>query len=304
MIPPVLLGVDWGTSRFRAYLVVAAGAVLARIETGDGILSVAPGGFETLFHQRLQAWLAQWPTLPVVLSGMITSRNGWLELDYQALPADGDSLAGAMRAHPVGNGRLLHFVPGLADLADDRAPDVMRGEETQLLGLLSLAPALPARVLLPGTHSKWARIGQRGIEGFRTYMTGECYAVLREHSILGRLMRPGAADPAAFDKGLNDRRSGAASLLQQLFAVRTLGLFERMPATDLADYLSGLLIGDELAAALAGDDDSPVHLVGSGPLVARYRRALEVFGVSGRVAGSDLAVLGQLALARKRGLVR
>src|SRR5581483_1007423 len=184
----------------------------------------------------------------VVLSGMIGSRQGWHEAPYAHCPAGADELvAGVARFEH--DGLALAFVPGLS-CENDGMPDVMRGEETQIHGSLALSGRDEGLFLLPGTHSKWAEVAGGRIVSFRTFMTGEVFGALKEHTILGRLMRQGA-DSEGFARGV---REGAAlgsggALLNRLFATRSYGLMGTLAETALSDYLSGLLIGAEVATA-------------------------------------------------------
>jgi 2-dehydro-3-deoxygalactonokinase len=183
----------------------------------------------------------------------------------------------------------VQLVPGLRTVDADGVPDVMRGEETQVLGVLG-DDAGERLFVLPGTHSKWVHTANGQITGFRTYMTGELYAVLRQHSILGRLVVDGPADPAAFRLGL--ARGGEDGLDPRLFSVRTLGLFEKLAAASLPSYLSGLLIGSELAAATRGVSPGPVTIVGAAQLASLYADALTAFGWAAETAHSESVVEG------------
>jgi 2-dehydro-3-deoxygalactonokinase len=299
--PAALIGIDWGTSSFRAYRIDGTGRVLAARAAAAGILSVADGDFASVLQREAGDWLAD--GLPVLLSGMIGSRQGWLEVPYCALPAGLPELAGSLIRHP--DQPRLHFLPGLARLPADAAPDVLRGEEAQLLGALGEASGRQLAVL-PGTHSKWALVEDGRIAWFQSFMTGELFAVLRQHSILGRLMAGDTHDAGAFQAGLDYARRGPGGLLGRLFSARTLGLFERLPATGLASYLSGLLIGTELAEALGGDvpeDDRAVLLIGTSALVERYAEALSAFGWPSRRSPPDIAAKGHYLIARTAGLL-
>jgi 2-dehydro-3-deoxygalactonokinase len=168
---------------------------------------------------------------------------------------------------------------------DGDIPDVMRGEETQVLG----AAIEDGTVVLPGTHSKWVRVERGRIVGFTTWMTGEVFAVLASHSILGRLMTGEAEDEDAFARGLARGAASGGALLHELFGVRTQGLFGAVPATGLRDYLSGVLIGAELAGAQPGARDGPLALIGAPALVRRYERALARLGRAARVIDAETA---------------
>ena len=286
------IGVDWGTSSFRAYRVVD-GAVAQRRASADGILTVAPGGNAA----TLRARLAGWPTDgAIVLSGMIGSRQGWREASYVPCPADPATVARgriAWREPGLGDVNLL---PGLVTHDERGVPDVMRGEETQVFGAMQALGVDEGTFILPGTHSK--RVDVRGgrIETFSTTMTGEVFAALRDHTILGRLMEAEKApgDGSGFKRGVEEgaRPGSCGDLLHRLFAVRTLGLFAQLPPAELPDYLSGLLIGAELAASLS-PAAAPAYVIGGGELTRRYQMGAEILGFTLKAAPEDCVVLGQ-----------
>jgi len=247
---PALLALDWGTSTLRAYLMTATGAVLDMRHAPRGILHLPvprdAGGFEQAFAEIARDWLGDFPTLRVVAGGMVGSAQGWIEAPYAPVPADVRTLAAHGVRVPSGLGPDILIAPGVIFDAPDRSPDVMRGEEIQIAGALAAEPSLAERTcfVLPGTHSKWVLVEEQRIVSFATHMTGELYAVLREHSILGRLMSTEPVDPdasaRAFGQGLHAaRESSPGDLPHQLFATRALGLTKRLPNNALADYLSG-----------------------------------------------------------------
>lgn len=289
---PALIGVDWGTTNLRAWALDAAGGVLAEATSAQGIVALAGEGFAQVLRDLVGGWTDG--GVPIVLGGMIGSRQGWHEAPYLACPARVETLAASALALDTGVGRGW-IVPGLSCRAETGIIDVMRGEEVQLCGL-----ALEDGVaVLPGTHSKWVAVRRGEIVGFRTFMTGELFAVLKAHSILGRLMQEGEADLDAFATGV-ERALADPALTALLFSVRSEGLFDRLPAASLADYLSGLLIGAEIAAN-AAHRDAPTTIVGSGPLAARYALALERAGFPAPriVDGVTAATRGLHLIARQ-----
>ena len=201
---------------------------------------------------------------------------------------------------------MLHIVPGVR-LGGPR-PDVMRGEETQVVGLLATQPALAGRatLVMPGTHSKWVRVQAARIVDFHTYMTGELFALLREHSILGRPAREaggGQGSDEAFDRGVAAvRDAGAAGATALLFSARALVLGGQLRAGDSLEYLSGLLVGEELRCALKDGDAAAPVLVGDAALCARYRRALALYDRSSHTAVDGAAAAGLWQIARQAGL--
>lgn len=298
-----MIAVDWGTSSFRAYRLDAAGAVLEQRSAAAGLLACG-GRFEAVLAEQV----AGWDDVTVVMAGMIGSRSGWLEVPYVDCPAGlAEIAAGACEvAVPSLPGRRVWIAPGLVHRPPQAPPEVMRGEETQILGLASeLAGAGPHWVCLPGTHSKWVRVEAGRIVTLRTAMTGELYALLRLHSLLAALMPEAMADDvddaAAFARGVA-ASAGSGGLLHQLFGVRTLGLVGGLDAAQAPSYLSGLLVGHELRG-LVPADAAVVHLVGGAGLARRYQRALEQLGSAARCHGEALAAHGLHRLAQARGFV-
>jgi len=295
-----LIGVDWGTSNFRAFLLDAAGTILDRRAGPHGILTVADGKFGRVLTARIGEWLAD-GRLPILMSGMIGSRQGWVEAPYAATPAGLSDLASALTPVPFEAADVL-IVPGLRTEHDKRS-DVIRGEETQIFGALARLGLDHGRFLLPGTHSKWARVEGGKVVSFATYMTGEIFAAAREHTILGRLMQEGASE-TAFAQGvaLGASPGGPGALLSRLFATRTAGLFGTLEAEALSDYLSGMLIGAEIADATAADS-RPVNIIASHALSERYRTAAKALGVAADELSSDCIADGYVAIAKMAGLV-
>lgn len=302
-----LVALDWGSSQLRAWRFDAEGRIAGQRHGADGASRLTGGApaFEAALRALAGDWLA--PGVPVLACGMVGSAHGWREAAYRPCPLDLDTLHTQLVSAHGHDGLVLHIVPG-ASTHGAGAPDVMRGEETQLAGLLQAEAALPPRVqvVMPGTHTKWALLEGGRLAGFATRMTGELYALLREHSVLARLMdTPAPAlDTAAFDDGVaGARATGGADLARLLFGVRARGLFGELPRAAAADHLSGLLIGAEVAAALAADDvPGPRLIVGERPLAERYARALAAWGVPARHVDAPLAALGLWRTACAAGL--
>jgi len=294
-----LIAIDWGTSNCRAFRLGADGAVAER-RAGPGILQVPAGGFPAALAALVGDWMAADSAAPVLMAGMIGSRQGWHEAPYVEVPAGGAELAAGLAVVPGTEGRV-RIVPGLAAAAFAGGRDVIRGEETQIVG--AAAEAGDGLYCLPGTHSKWAEIRGGAIRRFATFMTGEVYGALRHHTILGRLMTGDAPDDASFARGLAQGEE-AGGLLHQLFTARTHGLFDLVPAAGLSSFLSGLLIGHETRAALAlFPGTRGVVLIGAAALAAPYTQALEGAGLTVRaIAGEDAAARGLAAVARLAGL--
>ncbi len=290
-----MIGVDWGTTSFRAYR-LRGREVLDRLILPLGILNVVDGQFAGALQDAIGAWLSDGERR-VLLSGMIGSRQGWVEAPYLPCPAATADLAQALLPVPFDAAEVL-LAPGLSATDPAGVPEVMRGEEVQIMGALDPSSG-GAVVCLPGTHSKWARVAGGRVEGFSTHLTGEAFAALREHTILGRLMqRDTPPDPAAFRRGVV-RSGDPGGLLHHLFGVRTLGLFAQLGEAAAASYLSGLLIGHEVRAVAALGTSAPILLIGDSALCGLYAQAIDQCGGSARLAEPDAAAHG-LALIGER----
>lgn len=286
-----LIAIDWGTSSLRAALLNAQGNVKEERTSAQGILTVPPGGFPEAFHSICKGW--QKDDTLTLMSGMVGSRQGWMEAPYCPCPAGFDDIARQLAW--VEPGRVA-IVPGMS-CERDGVPDVMRGEEVQVFGALRLLGLSDATVVLPGTHSKWVSVRGGRIEHFATWMTGEFYALLRQHSILSRTLpaQDGELDVAAFDRGV-DRALQSASLLGSAFSARTLSLFDQLPAAALPSYLSGLVIGEELRAQ--EPQTSSVVVMGAPALTQRYDRALAHCGIATQHLGAQATWQGLWAVAQ------
>ncbi|MBS7699279.1 MULTISPECIES: 2-dehydro-3-deoxygalactonokinase [unclassified Chelatococcus] len=317
---PVLVALDWGTSSLRGFLMDKDADVIDQRSSSRGIQNLPePGvpGFEKAFAALCGEWLVRWPDLPVVAGGMVGSAQGWVEAPYVACPADVAELARYAGRATTADGSTILIAPGVIDNPADGPPDVMRGEEIQIAGALADHPLLAERasIIMPGTHSKWVAVVASRITRFHTYMTGEVFAVMAKHSILGRLMtapEEGAAPAAAetaFLQGVKAARdSHAGDLLNQLFSVRSLGLTKRLPGDVLKDYLSGLLIGQELSSGLArlkaaAGDLPPVVLIGDDGLCNSYRRAMALFDITPVALLGNTAPAGLFRFATATGML-
>ncbi|MGE0279858.1 MAG: 2-dehydro-3-deoxygalactonokinase [Rhizobiaceae bacterium] len=299
---PAVAAVDWGTTRMRVWLLDSGGAVLGERRSDEGMLTAAGIGFAKVLERHLSE-LAAPEKLPAIVCGMAGARQGWIEAPYAETPATlGDVLAGAV---PVpGVERDVRIVPGIAQ-KDIVAPDVMRGEETQLAGISALRGPGSHLVCMPGTHSKWVAVKDGVVTGFGTWMTGELYSVIAKESVLKHSVGGGslAFSPRspAYAKAVKQGLDDSASLTSRLFGIRAGSLLHKLASEDAAATLSGLLIGAEIAGARAryGGHDSVV-LVGSGLMYDLYAVALETAGLVSRQADADEAVRSGLFEAAKR----
>ena len=306
---------DWGSSSFRLRLVDAEGAVRAQIASDRGASVIAadlPAGVsqsdrDAGFAAQLDAMIAQLAReakasladVPTVLSGMVTSAHGWCELPYATVPFALDGSDVKCEERRAADGRRLFFVSGVCT-----GDDVIRGEECELIGLMNTAPwrerADGCVVVMPGTHSKHVRIQNGRMTGFTTFMTGELYDVLAQHSVLARTVdiaaKPEASD--AFRAGV--RAAQKTDLAAALFKVRTNGLFDRFDAAANANYLSGLLIGNELAELAEPHSATPILLCADEPLRTLYQTAMDSIAGEADLLVTPAGVSGQYVVQGHR----
>lgn len=276
---PNVIAIDWGTSSFRAYLVAHNGKVMDQKQSDNGILNVANRDFDAVLHNACEDWLAKWPNLNIVMCGMIGSKQGWKEATYLSGDTGAIDLANAV-TELEWRGRNLRIVPGVQAKSFGGGPDVMRGEETILVGALSLNAPKNGLYCLPGTHSKWVLIENGKIGAFSTFMTGELFSILKKHSILSALISEApkvskAEQDIAFLQGI-DMATEKVELLHELFSLRAGVLTGDTHQTAIVDVLSGLLIGSELISMKSMLDRAKqnIILVSSGEIAARYHAAL------------------------------
>jgi len=298
MTAPASILIDWGTTNLRAWLVAGGGAVLDRRAAPRGIMQVEPGGFPAALDEQVGEWRMAHPGVPVLMSGMVGSKQGWAESPYAPCPAGIEDLARAVM--PVPGADAVSIVPGISYRAADGRHDVMRGEEVQIFGALAADGEGRQVLCLPGTHSKWAVVENGRLTWFATSMTGEVFSVMAGHSILGRLMEGEApGDISAFDQGL--ALSGKpGGLLNHLFAVRAEGLFDAIPPKGLCSYLSGILIGHETRAMIGiARPAGPVTLIGQPDINRLYAGAITSLEQSTIALPAEEATLKGLAIIQE-----
>jgi len=306
---PALIAIDWGSSSFRAYLMSAEGEVLDEVASGDGIGAVAAGAYPATLKRRIGKWLDT-RALPIIASGMVGSRHGWREAPYVKCPAGPRDVASHL-AEVEADGRRVVLAPGLSYVDEAGQPDVMRGEETEIFGLADAGARL---VVLPGSHSKWARVEGDRVIAFKTFITGELFAALRDHTVAGAFAKTAPAKGPGDAFALGVKRGAAAAtcqgksgLIGLMFGARSLPLMGVLKEDDAGEYLSGLLIGAEIGEArrLYPDQErgQEPHVAGAEALVKRYLKAFEALGVPARAAPARAAARGLFRIARDGGLL-
>lgn len=304
-----LIGVDWGTSSFRAYLISGNGELLEQVTGPAGIMSVDDGDFGAVLRRACAEWIESCPGLPILMCGMIGSRQGWKEVPYLRGEIGASELAAAVTPIENEQGRI-RIVPGMQALSFDGGPDVMRGEETILVGAIASGAPQTALYCLPGTHSKWVSVSDGRIGSFSTFLTGELFAILCERSLLSALIADGSAVSEeqrneSFQQGLAMASKGT-HLLHKLFSIRAKFLTEAVESCIVEEVLSGLLIGTELVSVSRQlqEHAGGVILLASGDISERYQKALVHMGHAPEVHEAEAACMkGLHSIAAEAGLM-
>jgi len=294
--PATFIAGDWGTSNLTLALCDEDGQAL-ETRKGPGAAD-ARGRFPQVFDELVAKWLEAHGPLPAVLCGMVGSAFGWREAPYLSCPADLYELAD----EPASPREGVRIVPGMRCTNPLGAPDVMRGEETQLFGAQCMDATMSVGkqlVCMPGTHTKWVSLNGSVVQEFLTAPTGELFAMLCEHSVLVRDQTTAIVHNAVdFERGLAESAKHAdASLLHRLFQSRSLRLDKQLTPEGAASWMSGLLIGTDVGGALplfsGHDAGAPVYVIGSPQLTESYamaltrrgRQAIQIDGTRAALAG-------------------
>ncbi|WP_428544009.1 2-dehydro-3-deoxygalactonokinase [Profundibacter sp.] len=292
--PPEWIAVDWGTSNLRAWAVAGDGSIQGSAQSDWGMGRLKPSGFEDALLDVIGDWLDPASQTDVLCCGMVGARQGWIEAPYRPVPAPVVGRVPPVQA-PARDPRIRVFI--LPGLKQDDPADVMRGEETQIAGFLSQSPDFDGVVCLPGTHSKWVRISAGEVVGFTTFMTGELFALLAGHSVLCHSVGAGGFDEQAFDNAVTTGTGFPAQVAGELFRLRAEDLLKGLPAGQARARLSGLLIGQEIAAARGWWLGMRLVILGGAKLAGIYLRALKAQGAQCEpVAGEDATLDGLKAV--------
>lgn len=281
--------VDWGSSSFRAFLLSSGGEILDRVSSADGAFQTSD--YENVLSRLCGKWLEEQGKLPFLLGGTIGSRNGWLETPYIPCPVSLPDLRNGLYDVPNNLGLGIRVASGVCGSGIYGSFDVMRGEEIQIFGAIRLLDINRATFCLPGTHSKWCETSNGAITSVTSYMTGEMYALIRQHSSIGRLIDAEQFDEPSFMSGVAAAQENS-DLLNLLFSVRAGALLGKLEVNCLASYLSGALIGSELnAATRRQDSDAPLVVIATQQLTERYCLVFEDIGLSVQVVDGEQAFL-------------
>lgn len=285
------IAIDWGTSNLRAFSLGATGNVIGEASSNDGMGKLTREQFEPALLSLIGGWLDPDRVTPVAVCGMAGARQGWMEAAYRSVPC---TPVGGPFARPQVKSPLIDvfIVPGLSQA---QPADVMRGEETQIAGVLADHPGFSGILCLPGTHSKWVEVRQGRVERFLTVMTGELFALLSSQSVLrhGMAGGEGSIDDDAFAQALHASFEKPEQFAASLFRLRAEGLLNGLSPKMARSRLSGLLIGQELASTRFLWQGKTSLIVGAGRVAGLYGQALALFGGSGEtVSGEAMALSG------------
>ena len=298
-----LVAVDWGTTNRRGYLLDGNGAILDARKDDLGLVNVKDGRFQEAFEILTAPWIETCGAMPALLSGMVGATKGWTEAPYCPLPAGLDELAGSLERAPSDD--QIWIVPGVSTRDRIGVADVIRGEEIQAIAAGGQEDS--SLIVVPGTHSKWVHVREGRIIEFTTFMTGDLFGAILNHTVISQLrVKDSIGDQNAFALGVDVGFSHNGELTHVLFGARTRVLFGELAPDAVSDYLSGLLIGAEIAGALSahGPDVSSVKLIGSEHLCETYRMALESRGAKVSVVGP--CAIGRIYadLAKRAGILK
>jgi 2-dehydro-3-deoxygalactonokinase len=300
---PEWIAVDWGTSNVRAWGIGPDGSTLFERASPEGMGKLGPTDYPAVFEKLIGAEVQGKGPFDVLICGMAGARQGWREAPYLETPADLHAIARKAVKPPMRGTKFRpRILPGVCQRGG--AEDVMRGEETQLLGLSALRAGFSGTVVMPGTHSKWARLASGRVEKFATAMTGELFDLLGTHSVLRHSLggeQTGPATEDGVDAGLSAGLATPGQLTSLLFRTRAASLLSQKGADWCAGYLSGLLVGAEIGGKRDWIEDAPIPLIGSARLCRLYAAALARIGAHSETIDATTATLAGLSAARRQG---
>jgi 2-dehydro-3-deoxygalactonokinase len=293
MIEANWIAVDWGTTHLRTWHMSESGEILANRSSDQGMNCLKPDQFEAALLSLVTPWLVEGSCTQILACGMVGSRQGWTEASYNSAPC---TPVAQLTTVPVCDSRIAVYIcPGVKQL---EPADVMRGEETQIAGLLASDTGFNGAICLPGTHSKWVQINDGNIISFQTFLTGELYALLAQQSVLRHSIDCNEWDDQAFELAILESITKPNTVTTQLFSIRAQTLITDLSAGEANARLSGLLIGLELTGAKAFSHKSGVALIGDDKLCQLYAQALKILGAKSTIHSSEKMTLKGLQLAK------
>ena len=288
---PSLIGVDWGSTRFRAYLLDETGGLIDRLSNDQGIFSRKTASYEEILFRNCEKWLHWMPEIPILMAGMIGSRNGWVETGYLSCPVSIRSFgANIIQVQDICS-HHVYITPGISALASPGLPDVIRGEETQIFGVMDESTVNTLMACVPGTHSKWIQVDDNRITRFSTFMTGEIFAAIRRCGSISSMLDECATDSNRFMEGIGvSQRDGG--IMNHLFSIRARAVTGSNGSKLNKSNLSGLLIGAEIKSALEiYPEISDILVIGTDPLIHDYSLAFSGLGISVSSSTSENAFI-------------
>ncbi|MEP3048042.1 MAG: 2-dehydro-3-deoxygalactonokinase [Roseibium sp.] len=290
------IAADWGTTNLRIWALDQTAGVIAHRCSDKGMGKLAPKEFEPALLELIEDFLCDQAKTPVIICGMAGSRQGWAEAPYKTVPCTPPDMCDATEVHGTDSRLNVHILPGIKQLTP---PDVMRGEETQIAGFLANRPGFTGTLCLPGTHTKWVALTDGRIDRFRTFMTGETFALFCEHSVLKHGLSDGQIDETAFKTAVEETSKIQNNLAGELFGIRAAGLVADLTPEAARGRLSGLLIGTEIAAVSNDFTLQDCVLLGSDKIANAYADALTSLGYKAELSDADAITLQGLTLAYK-----
>ncbi len=291
------IGIDCGTSNLRAFLIDQSGALVAELDSDKGMGCLKPEAFEGALVSLIEPWLRQGETIPVFACGTVGARQGWIEAKYRPVPCKLLQDAQLTRAETSDPRIEVFILPGLSQ---DTPADVMRGEETQVAGFLASEPGYCGVVCLPGTHTKWVSVDNGIVGAFQTFITGELFKLLAQHSILRHSVSEAGEDPEAFMGAAKKAAEHPESIALKLFGLRATSLLNDPEPRVARAQLSGMIIGHEIGAARKIWSGLPVAIIGTSKLASLYHAVLDAEGADTRLIDTKFATLSGLAMAAKQ----
>ena len=285
--------VDWGTTNFRAFAINHENDVHAQIELPMGLKQVNDGSFANELERVLEPWILGYQELPIYMAGMVGSANGWIDVPYVNTPTSISKLAGKTYVFTLPWGAKSYIVPGVSHETGNGEFDVMRGEEVQIFGLINKVNNGSFSAILPGTHSKHVLVQDKQLVRFNSYMTGELFSAIRDHTIIGRDLPTQNQSLSAFVKGVQSGQSGGVT--SQIFKARTAKIFTQIEDSEVDDFLSGILIGSELKEL----DSASTYLIGNEKLCCRYQLACDTTNKTSEFHSGDECFIDGMLLIKQ-----
>jgi 2-dehydro-3-deoxygalactonokinase len=288
------IAADWGSTHMRAWAIGEEDNVLAFRESNEGMKDLQQNEFEPVLLKLIESWLDDTKVTPVMACGMVGAKQGWVEAPYlktPCVPIDNNHLT---IANTYGKRIKVHLVPGVMQ---NHPADIMRGEETQIAGFINKNPDFNGVVCLPGTHSKWVNIKEGQITSFKTFMTGELFGVISNHTLIRHSTSIKGWNRESFEKGVHEGFNNPGLITSNLFSLRAESIVNDLDRDQARSTLSGLLLGVELNGAQTFWENSNVIIIGSQLLSNNYHQGLKILGGQSQLFSLETATLSGLSFA-------